>query len=177
MIKRKPTVFRLGLALLISFNGLQSAGTAQQSQETPRQAEIEQNKTLVRRWIEEGFNNRDLKVVDHIFVEALTINGVVIGRENLKYSMRRRFSAFPDLHVRIEEIIAEGDKVGIWYTARGTHRGEFEGITPTDRLVTWSGVDLLRVEGGKITQCRFIDDSLGLVRQLGATLSPPTSRK
>jgi predicted ester cyclase len=148
MIKRKPMLLRLGLALLICFNGLQSVGSAQ-SQKAPRQIEIEQNKALVRRWIEQGFNNRDLKVVDEIFVETLAINGVVIGRENLKQSMRRRFTAFPDLHVTIEEIIGDGNKVGIWYTVQGTHGGEFEGISPTGKSVNWFGFDLLRVEGAR----------------------------
>ena len=176
MIKRRPVLLQLGLALLIGFNGLQSVVSAQ-TQKAPRQIEMEQNKALVQRWIEEGFNKRNLKVVDEIFVEALAINGVVIGREKLKQSIRRRFTAFPDLHVTIEEIIGEGDKVGIWYTARGTHRGEFEGISPTSRQVSWFGYDLLRVEGGKIAQGRFIDDSLGLLRQLGATLSAPPTQK
>jgi predicted ester cyclase len=176
MIKRKSTLFRLGLILFVCFNGLLSVVSAQ-SQKAPRQIEIEQNKAVVRRWIEEGFNKRDLKVVDEIFVESLAVNGAVIGRENLKQSMRRRFTAFPDLHVTIEEIISEGDKVGIWYTAQGTHKGEFEGISPTGRRVSWFGFDLLRVDGGKIAQGRFIDDSLGLMRQLGATLSPPPTQK
>jgi predicted ester cyclase len=176
MIKRKPTLLQLGVVLLICFNGLQSVGSAQ-SQKAPSQIEMEQNKALVRRWMEEGFNKRNLKVVDEIFVETFSINGVVISRENLKQSMRRRFTAFPDLHVTIEEIIGEGDKVGIWYTAQGTHRGEFEGISPTGRQVSWFGFDLLRVEGRKIAQGRFIDDSLGLMRRLGATLSPPPTQK
>lgn len=176
MIKRKLMLLQLGLVLLTCLNGLHSVVGAQ-SKNAPRQIEVEQNKQLVRRWIEEGFNNRDLKVVDEIFAETLSINGVMIGRENLKQSMKRRFTAFPNLHVTIEEIIGEGDKVGIWYTAQGTHRGEFEGIFPTGRQVSWFGFDLLRVKGRKIAEGRFIDDSLGLMRQLGARLLPPPTRK
>lgn len=176
MFQRKSMWLRLGLTLLIGFHELQ-AMTSAQSQIVPSQFQIERNKALVRRWIEEGFNKRDTTVVDEIFVETPAINGLLIGRESLKQSMRRRFTAFPDLQVTIEEMIGEGDKVGIWYTARGTHRGEFEGITPTGKPVNWSGVDLLRVEGGKISQGRFIDDSLGLMQQLGATLAPPPARK
>jgi steroid delta-isomerase-like uncharacterized protein len=176
MIKRKPMLLQLGLGLFICFNGLQPVVRAQ-PEKPPRQVGIEQNKALVRRWIEEGFNKRDLKVLDEIFVETLAINGIMIGREGLKQSMGRRFTAFPDLRVTVEEIIGEGDKVGIWYTAHGTHKGEFEGIPPTNRQVSWFGFDLLRVKSGKIVQGRFIDDSLGLMRQLGATLSPPSTQK
>jgi predicted ester cyclase len=62
----------------------------------------------------------------------LTINGVSVGRETVKENMRRRFAAFPDLHVTIEEMIGEADKVGIWYKADGTHKGEFEKIPATE---------------------------------------------
>ena len=138
---------------------------------------LEQNKVLVRRWIEEGINKRDLKVVDHLFVEDSSVNGRKVGREGLKQSMSRRFTAFPDLHVTITELLAEGDKVVIWYTAQGTQRGEFEGVRPTGKLVNWFGSDLLRIEGAHIVDGRFLDDSPGLMRQLGATLSPAPVQK
>ena len=176
MIIRTTVTIRFGLALIICICGVQYAVKAQ-SQGAPRQIEIEQNKALVRRWIEEGFNKKEPKVADEIFAETISINGVMISRENLKQNMRRRFTAFPDLIVRIEEIVAEGDKVVIWYTAQGTHQGEFEGFTPTGRHVNWFGVDLARIESGKIVQARFIDDSMGLMRQLGATISLPQTRK
>jgi predicted ester cyclase len=80
--------------------------------------------------------------------------------------MRRRLAAFPDLVVRITDILAEGDKVVIWYAASGTHRGEFEGIAATGRRATWIGSDLLRLHRLKIAEGRFLDDSLGLFRQL-----------
>jgi len=130
---------------------------------------LEQNKALVRRWIEEGFNKKNLKAVDELFVEDFVVSGERIGRAGLRQNMSRRFTAFPDLHVTITEVIAEGDKVVIWYTVQATQRGEFEGVRPTGKRVNWSGSDLLRVAGGKIVEGRFLDDSLGLLRQLGAT--------
>ena len=168
---RKLISLRVGLAILICLVGAQSMSVAQPQQRTGG-ISLEQNKALVRRWIEDGFNKRDLKVVDESFVEDFMVNGQKIGRGGLKQSMSRHLTAFPDLHVVIDEIIAEGNKVGIWYTARGTQRGEFRGVPPTGKQVNWVGVDLLRVEGGKVVGGRFVDDSLGLLRQLGATLSP-----
>jgi steroid delta-isomerase-like uncharacterized protein len=131
------------------------------------------NKALVRRWIEEGFNERSLAVVDEIFAERFAVNGSVVGREGLKQSMSRHVAAFPDLHVVIDEIVAEDGKVGLWYTVEGTHRGEFEGIKPTGKRVKWSGVDLMSIESGRISEGRFVSDLMGLLRQLGATLAPP----
>jgi predicted ester cyclase len=132
-----------------------------------------QNKAIVERWIEEGFNQGKLDVVDDIFADSLVINGHAMLRDDLKQSMRGRRAAFPDLHVTIDAMIAEGDQVAMWYTAHGTQHGEFDGVAPTGRAVTWVGSDLLEITGGRITKARFIDDSLGLLRLLGATLVLP----
>ncbi len=173
-MRRKITFYWLGLAVLISISGSQSIGGAQSQQN--RRAGLEQNKALVRRWIEEGFNKREVKIADDLFVQGFIVNGQKIGREGLKHSMTRHLTAFPDLHVVINEIIAEGDKVVIWYTVQGTQKGEFDGVPPTGKQVNWFGADLFRVAGGKIVEARFVDDSLGRLRQLGATVSLPPSQ-
>lgn len=94
------------------------------------------------------------------------MNGHVVGRDGVKASMRRHLQGFPDLHVTIDDIVAEGDKVSLWYTVEGTHKGEFEGVPATGKRVTWPGADLFRIEGGKISDARFLSDSLGLLKQL-----------
>jgi len=133
----------------------------------------DENKALVRRWIEEGFNRQNLAVVDELIAEQFSVNGHTIGRDGLRMSMSRHLMGFPDLRVTIDDILAEGSKVGVWYTAEGTHRGEFEGIPATGKRVKWSGFDLLTVEHGKITQARFISDFFGLMTQLGAQPQSP----
>ena len=133
----------------------------------------DENKALVRRWIEEGFNRQNLAVVDELIAEQFSVNGQTIGRDGLRMSMSRYLMGFPDLRVTIDDILAEGSKVGVWYTAEGTHRGEFEGIPATGKRVKWSGFDLLTVEHGKITQARFISDFFGLMTQLGAQPQSP----
>ena len=133
----------------------------------------DENKALVRRWIEEGFNRQNLAVVDELIAEQFSVNGQTIGRDGLRMSMSRYLMGFPDLRVTIDDILAEGSKVGVWYTAEGTHRGEFEGIPATGKRVKWSGFDLLTVEHGKITQARFISDLFGLMTQLGAQPQSP----
>lgn len=129
----------------------------------------ERQRALVLRWIEEGFNQRNLAVVDEVFAENATVNGNVVGRGGLKKSMSSQIASFPDLRVRIDDIVADGIKVAIWYTVEGTHGGEFEGIPPTGKRVTWSGVDLLAFDGEEISAARFSSDLLGLLRQLGVT--------
>jgi steroid delta-isomerase-like uncharacterized protein len=133
----------------------------------------ERNKGLARRWIEEAFNKHNLTVVDELFAERFAVNGHAIGREGLRKSMSRHIAAFPDLHVTIDDMVAEGGKVSLWYTVEGTHQGEFDDVPPTGKHVKWFGSDLLTIDGGKISEARFLSDSLGLLRQLGATVSPP----
>ena len=164
-------LFCLGIAVFIYPGRLGSIAYAQ-TDPVVRDAPTERNKALVRRWIEEGFNKGSLTVVDELFAERFAVNGHVIGREGLKQSMTRHLRGFPDLHVTIDEIIGEGSKVGIWYTVEGTHRGEFEAIPATDKQVKWFGFDLLSIENGKIAEGRFVSDLFGLLKQLGATVSP-----
>ena len=138
-----------------------------------RDTATEHNKALVRRWIDEGFNRQSLSVVDELFAELVAVNGQAIIRDGLKQSMRRHLRGFPDLHVTIDDILAEGNKVGIWYTVQGTHQGEFEAIPATGNQVRWVGFDLLTFEGGRISEARLLSDLHGLLTQLGATPSPP----
>lgn len=135
--------------------------------------DVERNKAIVRRWIEEGFNRKNVNVVDDLFGDDFAVSGQRIGRAGLKQVMNQRLAAFPDLHVSILEILGEGDKVVIWYSAEGTQRGEFDGVRPTGKRASWLGSDILRIERGTIVEARFLDDALGLLRQLGATLTPP----
>jgi steroid delta-isomerase-like uncharacterized protein len=129
------------------------------------------SEAFVRRWIDDGFNNRRLAVVDELFAEEFAVNGTVIGRQGLKQSMQRHLNGFPDLHVTVDDLVADGEKVAVWYTAEGTHNGPFEGIPATGRRVKWSGSDLFYVDAGKITRALFLSDLNGLLAQLGAT--PP----
>jgi steroid delta-isomerase-like uncharacterized protein len=168
-VKRAAIAF-LAVAVLAA-----TAGCRQLPSDTTDTADS--NKALVRRWIEEGFNQRNLTVVDQLFVEQFAVNGQVIGRDGLKRNMSRHLDGFPDLHVTIDDMLAEGQKVGMWYTVEGTHRGKFEAIPPTGNHVKWVGFDSFSVEHGKIASARFLSDYHGLLTQLGATLSLPGSQE
>ena len=171
MTRRELVFLWLVFSTLVGVGGARFIAVAQ-SQQGEGQVSLERNKVLVRRWIEEGFNKRDLNVIDVVFRENFTVNRSPIGRMGLKQNMTERFRAFPDLRVTIVEIVAEGDKVGIWYTVQGTQNGQFEGVRPTGKPVNWFGADFLRGQGNQIVEGWFVDDSLGLMRQLGVTLSP-----
>jgi predicted ester cyclase len=71
-------------------------------------------------------------------------------------------SAFPDLHITIDDVVAEGDKVATRWTLRGTHKGEFTGITPTGKQLAMWGMSIDRVVGGRIVETWIRYDTLGL---------------
>ena len=91
----------------------------------------EQNKAQVRRVIEEIYNRGDLDVVDEVAASDLVIHASsedIRGRDGVKRYVAALRAGFPDLHLTIEDQIAEGDMVVTRWTARGTHAGEFQGI-------------------------------------------------
>lgn len=139
---------------------LLSAGVSGCGRHSPEasNAQIEHNKTLVRRWFAAGFNERVLTVVDDVFADSVLVNGIVISRDGLKQSMSRHFAGFPDLHVTIDAVVAEGNSVGIWYTADGTHQGTFDSVAPTGKHLKWAGVDRLTFQQGKISEAIFLSE-------------------
>jgi predicted ester cyclase len=77
------------------------------------------------------------------------------------------YSAYPDLHTTIEDMIAEGDKVVTRLTFGGTHQGTFQGIPPTGKQVTITGIQILRIADSKLVEHRSEFDALGMMQQLG----------
>ena len=83
-------------------------------------------------------------------------------------------AAFPDLRVTAEDVIGEGDRVSKSWSCTGTHRGEYLGAAPTGQRMTWRGVTIYRFAGGKVAECIWYADALGLLQQLGV-ISLPTA--
>jgi hypothetical protein len=77
--------------------------------------------------------------------------------------------AFPDLCFRIEDEFADEFRVATRFTLTGTHRGEWQGISPTGKSIALPGADLFRIVDGRIAEVRVFYDTLGLMRQLGKT--------
>jgi predicted ester cyclase len=74
---------------------------------------------------------------------------------------------FPDIHFTVDDIFVEGDKVALRWTLRGTHKGEFAGVPPTNKQVAIWGISVDRISGGKIAETWERYDTLGLMQQLG----------
>jgi steroid delta-isomerase-like uncharacterized protein len=135
----------------------------------------EDNKAVFRRWCEVISQNRLDRVEEIIApdeVDHTVPPGVPSGLEGVKQIFTTFHSAFPDLRIQIEDLIAEGDKVVARVTARGTHQGEFMGIAPTGKPVSFNAIDVVRIAGGKIVERWSQADLLGLLQQLGAIPAP-----
>ena len=132
---------------------------------------FEENKAVVRRLVEEFWNQGNTATADELMTADATIilpGRGQVSKENFKAFAVTLRGAFPDWHTTLEEMIAEDDQVAERWTGRGTHQGEFQGIAPTGRQVTVPGFVFYRVASGKITEFRGLFDGLSMLQQLGA---------
>jgi steroid delta-isomerase-like uncharacterized protein len=135
----------------------------------------EENKALVRRFVEEFWNHGNTVTADELMAPDAEIHmptGETLDLEGLKGFNVAFRAAFPDWHSTFEELVAEGDRVAERWTGRGTHRGELWGIPPTGKSVEGPGSVFYRISGGKIVEFRGQFDMMGLMQQLGV-MSPP----
>jgi len=132
----------------------------------------DQNKNAVRRLFEEVWNKGYVPVADELFAPAYTHHDsstpdVGRGPESEKKRVSLYRNAFPDLRLTIEDLIAEGETVMARWSCRGTHRGDLNGIAPTGKQFTISGVSIARFASGKMVEGWVNWDALGLMQQLG----------
>jgi predicted ester cyclase len=131
----------------------------------------EDNLQIVRRVIEEGVNAQDLSVFDELISPSFVDHeaegsqfGGPEGEKELLSSIRR---SFPDWRWDVEEMLAAQDKVITRYVVRGTHQGEYRGAAPTNKEVAFTGINIVRLEGGKVVESWGNSDQLGWLRQIG----------
>jgi steroid delta-isomerase-like uncharacterized protein len=137
--------------------------------ETP---DVEPAKATYRRWFEDVVSTGDLALADELLSADYRLHfpGVPgpLDREGHKALVTAFRTAFPDWVETVEDVIAERDRVVIRVTGSGTHRGGFQGIPPTGRRVSASGVGIGRIEQGRIAEAWGAYDALGLLDQLGS---------
>ena len=130
----------------------------------------EENKALVRRFVEEFWNEGNTATADELMAVDAEIHmptGEMVSLDELKSFAAAWRGSFPDWHSTFEELIAEGDRVAELWTGRGTHRGELQGIPPTGKRVEAPGSVFYRIVGGKIVEFRGQLDMMSLMQQLG----------
>jgi steroid delta-isomerase-like uncharacterized protein len=138
----------------------------------------DENKAVVRRFFAVVINAGDLarasEFVTADYLEHQRLPGAE-GRQGIEVAkaflaMMRR--AFPDFQFTIEDLVAEGDRVAARVTASGTHCGEMMGLAPTGKHVRTSGIEVFRLEGGKLAEHWATFDALGMLQQIGMVPMP-----
>jgi steroid delta-isomerase-like uncharacterized protein len=133
--------------------------------------EAERNKAVVRRFIEEVQNEKNWDTFDELnaddFINLSAPPGVPSDREGGKMFLGAFLNAFPDCHVTVDDMIAEGDRVVTKKTFTGTHTAELNGIPPTGKRVSIQYVDILRLRDGKIIEHWLSMDQMNFMQQLG----------
>ena len=131
----------------------------------------EQNKALLRRFYDEVFHKKNVKAVDEFLapnaVDHSLPPGTPQGREGVKQLLSMYMTAFPDMEMKAEDMIAEGDRLVSRWTATGTHKGPLMGIAPTGKRITISGIEIVRFQNGKMVEHWEAMDMLGMYQQLG----------
>jgi steroid delta-isomerase-like uncharacterized protein len=133
----------------------------------------EENKELGRRFMDEVWNKGNLDFIDEVTAPNFVSHDPA-GPEDMGGGVEglRRFaemyrSAFPDIQMTVEDVIAEGDKVVTRWTVRATHQGELMGIPPSGNPVAVTGISIDRIEGGKFVETWSNYDALRMMQQLG----------
>ena len=135
----------------------------------------EANKALVRRFFDEVMNEGNLDLVDEIFapeyVNRHAHPGQQPGPDGVRQLVTNVRRAFPDLVETVDDLVAEGDRVGLRLTLRGTHLGAFRGAEATGKRVEVMGMAIVRVEDDRIAEGWFFFDREAMWEQLG--IDPP----
>ena len=133
------------------------------------------NKALARRVFEDVLNGRSLDILDELaasdYIEHNPLPGQRTGIDGIRDRYSMVLAAF-NPHFTIEDIIAEGDKVVLRWTNAGTHVGAFLGMPPTGRSYRIPGIEIWRVEHGKLAEHWDVVDVFGQFQQLGLLPQP-----
>jgi len=132
-------------------------------------ANIEKNKAFIQAFNEDFWNKHNIAAFEKYFSADFISHypDVDMNAEQVKGLCQAYFSAFPDLHITMDDMIAEGDRVVKVWTANCTSKGEFMGIPATGQPIVVKGIEVFRIVDGKIAENWVSMDNLGMLQQLG----------
>lgn len=135
----------------------------------------EENKAIVRRFFEEGPSKGNLSIADELLSPDFAIHVPLPaspGVEGINEVITACRSAFEHLNVTVEDMIAEGNNVAARFTACGVHKGSFMDLPATGKPITMTGIEIFRIQDGKIVELWGEANLLGLMQQLGIIPAP-----
>ena len=143
---------------------------------------VEENKAVTNAFVEEVWNGKNVAAIDEFFAPDYAEHNLAnpdetSDRESSEHAIASFISAFPDRRVTYDDVFAEGDKVAIRLTCRGTHKGAFMNVAPTGKEITIMGISITRFAEGKIAETWEMIDFPGLMTQIGAVPPPDVSEE
>jgi steroid delta-isomerase-like uncharacterized protein len=136
------------------------------------------NKALVRRFYDQVLNGRHMEAIDELAVTGYNEHDPLPGQREGREGLKDRVSMLADglaPTFTIEDIIAEGDRVVVRWTNSARHVGNFLGIPPTGRSCAIAGIDIYRLEDGRLAEHWHVIDQLTMLQQLGLMPSPDSA--
>ncbi len=134
----------------------------------------EENKILLRRLVDEVYNQQNIDVIDQLFAadhgvdkSRQTFSGLPSRLEGTKQAYRMLFTTFPDLEVTILDMASEGEKIMAYKKFQGTHKGTCLGVAPTGAQIKYHAVDIFRIVDGKFKEHWGVADKTEMMKQLG----------
>ena len=131
----------------------------------------EENKVIVQRFFEEGPSKGDLAAAKELLSPNFSLHTPIPsapGIQSITDIITTCRAAFEHLDVKVEDLIAEGDKVSARFVANGIHNGSFMNLPPTGRPIKMTGIEIFRIEDGKIAELWAEANIIGLLQQIGA---------
>jgi predicted ester cyclase len=136
---------------------------------------------VVLRSEKELWSSGNLAVADDLYSPDFVCHFIIgpewHGLRGIRHEVRQHRISFPDWNERVDDIVAEGDKVAIRFTSTGTHRGVFAGIAPTGKKVSIQEMAIFRLANGKIVEQWGVPDLHGLMNQLTAPSASKTQTR
>jgi steroid delta-isomerase-like uncharacterized protein len=134
---------------------------------------VEKNKVVARRLVDEVFSAGNMRTLDEIFAanyanHNMPVPGIPGTKDGFKRIVAATRQAFPDVHVNIQDMVAEGEFVVFRDTVQATSRGDFFGVPGNGKRLKWTEIHFLRIANGQIVEHWTNFDQLGILRQLGA---------
>ncbi len=132
----------------------------------------EQNKEMVQKTVEEIWNKGNLNLIEDLVSDDFVIHlsrpdEEIRGPENIKQFYSELHKAFPDIHFKIIDQVAEDNKVVTHWSATGTHKADYKGIPATGNKISFTAMDIDKISDGKFVECWTNTDDLTLMQQLG----------
>ncbi|UCE96925.1 MAG: ester cyclase [Candidatus Bathyarchaeota archaeon] len=130
---------------------------------------LEDNKAIIRKVID-AVNNQDLALLDELIAPDFVYHRPtqqIQGLDVMKQGVMEELRSFPDLHVNIEDIMAEGEKVCVRLTETATHKAPFRGLAPSGQKLTYTVMTIWRIAEGKVVEGWGVYDQMDFFKQLG----------